>query len=91
MQGLYHGECIALGIIPMCSDKIRERVLPVLNKIGIDTEYSYDIETALELVRHDKKCSGGKIEVVFSDKIGECRLEQMTLEDYTNYIRETLG
>ena len=90
MRGLYHGECVALGIIPMCSAEIRERVISVLKKIGIDVSYEYDLDRALEFIRHDKKCSGGKIDVVFSDKIGTYRLEKMPLSDYTNYIKNTI-
>ena len=91
MKGLYHGECIALGMIPMCSDKIRDRVLSVLNKIGINTRYSYNLDYALDFVKHDKKCSGSTIEAVFSDSIGKYRLERMTFEDYSSYIRKTIG
>ena len=29
---LYHGECVALGLIPMCSESIRPRVIEVLKK-----------------------------------------------------------
>ena len=27
--GLYHGECVALGMIPMCGDAVRQRLVPV--------------------------------------------------------------
>ncbi|MGN0492395.1 MAG: 3-dehydroquinate synthase, partial [Acutalibacteraceae bacterium] len=30
MENLYHGECVALGMIPMCSVEVRERLVPVL-------------------------------------------------------------
>ena len=33
MLGLYHGECVALGLIPMCSGEIRPRVINVLKKL----------------------------------------------------------
>ena len=32
MQNLYHGECVALGMIPMCSQEVKERLLKVLEK-----------------------------------------------------------
>ena len=62
----------------------------MLKKIGIDTDCEYDLEPALEYIRHDKKCSGGSIDVVFSDKIGSYRLEKMALEDYSSYIKMQL-
>ena len=32
---LYHGECVALGMIPMCSEDIRPRVIEVLKKCNL--------------------------------------------------------
>ena len=90
MHGLFHGECVALGIIPMCAPKIRDRVLPVLNKIGIDTEYGYDLERALSFVSHDKKCSGGMLEAIFCDEIGSYRIERMPVEKYRECVKSAL-
>lgn len=90
MRGLFHGECVALGIIPMCSEKIRERVLPVLNKIGINTEYPYDLSRALSFVSHDKKCAGGVIEAIFCDEIGSYRIEKMPLDEYRATVMAAL-
>ena len=90
MRGLFHGECVALGIIPMCAPKIRKRVLPVLNKIGIDTEYPYDLGRALSFVSHDKKCARGVIEAIFCDEIGSYRIEKMPLEEYRATVMAAL-
>ena len=90
MQGLYHGECIALGMIPMCAPEVLKRVLPVLNKAGIDTSYEYDVEKALSFVIHDKKCSGGVVEAIFSDEIGSCRIERVEVEKYRELVRNAL-
>ena len=32
MQNLYHGECVALGMIPMCSDEVKSRLIPDARK-----------------------------------------------------------
>ena len=32
---LYHGECVAIGMMPMCSDAIRARLQPLLKKLGL--------------------------------------------------------
>ena len=79
---LTHGEAVALGMLPVCGEKILTRVLPVLNKIGINTNFEYDVCAALLLVSHDKKCSGDKIDVVFSDKIGCCEIRRISLDDF---------
>ncbi len=90
MKGLFHGECVALGIIPMCAPEVRERVLPVLNKIGIDLSYRYDLDGALSFVSHDKKCRGGEIEYIVSEKIGSCKIVRATLGEFEDTVRTAL-
>ena len=91
MKGLFHGECVALGMIPMCAPEVLKRVLPVLNKAGIDTSYKYDLEKALTFVSHDKKCSGGAVEAIFSDEIGTYRIEKIEIEKYCELVRRALN
>jgi 3-dehydroquinate synthase len=91
MHGLYHGECVALGMIPMCSDAVRERLLPILKNIGLPTEYNGNIDKALSFVIHDKKCRNGFIEAIFVDKIGECRIEKISVSDFSKLTKERLG
>ena len=87
---LYHGECVALGMIPMCSESLRKRLIKILNKLGLPTEYNYDTEAALSLVAHDKKCSGGEIDVIFADEVGEGYIKKLTIDDFCNTIRTRL-
>ncbi len=42
LSGLYHGECVALGMLPMCAPPVRQRLLAVLKKLGLPTECSLD-------------------------------------------------
>ncbi len=90
LSGLYHGECVALGMLPMCSKDVRDRLIPVLKKLKLPTSYTGNTENALGYVTHDKKCDGGSIEVIFVDRIGDCRREKMPLSEYTRLIREAL-
>lgn len=91
MQGLYHGECVGLGMIPMCAPAVLKRVLPVLNKAGIDTTFEYDVDAALSFVIHDKKCRGGRIEVIFSDAIGSYRIESLEVREYRELVKAKLN
>ena len=77
-------------MIPMCAPDVLKRVLPVLNKAGIDTSYEYDLEKALAFVSHDKKCSDGVVEAIFSDEIGSCRIERVEVEKYRELVRNAL-
>ncbi len=67
---LYHGECVALGMVPMCSEKIRARVVSALEKTGLPVRYDFDREKVLSALTHDKKSEGQKINVVRSEEIG---------------------
>ena len=40
---LLHGECVALGMIPMCREEVRDRLIPVLEKYDLHTENRNDI------------------------------------------------
>ena len=90
MKGLFHGECVALGMIPMCAPEVRERVLPVLNKIGIDLSYEYNLDGALSFVSHDKKCRGGEIEYIVCERIGSCKIVKATLGEFESAVRAVL-
>ncbi len=86
LNGLYHGECVALGMLPMVSDEIRQELISVLKKVGLPYEYSGDKNAALEYAVHDKKCNGGMLSVILVDKIGEFVIKSMSIKDFKNHI-----
>ncbi len=75
--GLYHGECVALGMIPMCSEAVRERLIPVLQKLSLPTSCAMDTEKVYAALCHDKKAADGQISVVRVESVGSCRLEKV--------------
>ena len=75
-HGLYHGECVALGMIPMCSDEIRCRLLPILEKLSLPTKADFDPENALAAMLHDKKADGNAISVVTVETVGSFTIKQ---------------
>ena len=90
-ENLYHGECVALGMIPMCAPDVRARLIAVLQSIGLPTQMEGDLETILQLTMHDKKCEGTSVNVVFVDAVSSYRIEKMPLSDWQSYIREQIG
>ena len=84
---LYHGECIGLGMLPMCGDNIREEVRAALENVGLPTSFDYDKSAAYEALTHDKK-SGCKstVTVVKSNEIGSFTFETVPTEE----LRELL-
>ena len=90
LHGFYHGECVALGMLPMCSDAVRARLIPVLKGLGLPTEIKGDPEVMLENASHDKKCAGKDISVVWVETPGTCEIRKMPLETWKEQIRTAM-
>ena len=81
-NGLYHGECIALGMLPMCSDELRQRVINIMTKIGLPTETTFDIDAVMRTLMHDKKAEKDCIFVTTVDKPGEYICKTLSIEKF---------
>ena len=80
VTGLPHGECVALGMLPMCSDAVRARLTPVLERLGLPTSVRADPEAVFDALRHDKKTTDGTITAVFVETPGRCELRRVAPE-----------
>ena len=78
---LLHGECVALGMLPMCAPALRPRLAAILRKCGLPVTGAYTAGQLLPYLRHDKKTASGSVTVVLVDKPGAFRMEQETPED----------
>ena len=87
---LYHGECVAIGLIPVCSTEVRARLVPLLKKVGLPTEYEGDLDKALGFIVHDKKKQGETINIVLVDEIGSYKIEKMDVEEFSHLVRKEL-
>ena len=83
---LYHGECVALGMLPMCSEKVREKLIKALQNVGLPTEYDYDKDKVYEALCHDKKSQGKSTTVVRCNEIGTYTFEELTNEELKNLL-----
>ncbi|MBQ8197318.1 MAG: 3-dehydroquinate synthase [Clostridia bacterium] len=88
MHGFYHGECVAIGMLPMCAPAVTERLIPVLKKLNLPTDYNGDIDGALSFVSHDKKCAGDKVSTVMVEKIGDFIMKDIALEEFSNIVKK---
>ncbi|MBQ3084934.1 MAG: 3-dehydroquinate synthase [Clostridia bacterium] len=90
LSGLYHGECVALGMLIMADAEPRERIRKVLEKVGLPTAYAYDRDAVIAAMAMDKKVSGGEITVVNLPAIGQFSLDKIPLADLQNRMKEVL-
>lgn len=87
---LYHGECVALGMLPMCSDEIRPRVTDVLKKCDLYKKIEYDWDKITAAAFHDKKADGDTVTVTTVDKIGSFKLQEVTCLDLIKMAKSCL-
>ena len=86
--GLFHGECVALGMLPMIESKaLQKRVRAVYRRIGLPTRTTYNKEKVLAEMLHDKKAQGGRITVIKVPGLGCWRAETIPVEG----LRPLLG
>lgn len=73
---LLHGECVALGMLPMCSDAGRARLRPLLARFGLPTKTDIAPGELLRFMLHDKKAQGQVIRTVFVAELGRYEMRE---------------
>ena len=90
LGGLYHGECVALGMLPMIEDpQLRERTRRVLERLSLPTRAPIDREAVWQAVHSDKKGQGNDtITLVKVPRLGQARLDTVPLDQVKRIIFE---
>ncbi len=89
-EDLYHGECVALGMIPMIAEPDRSRLVALCRSLGLPMDHGYNLDNALSFAVHDKKCTGGRIGAIFCDRIGSCEIRELDISDFEDTVRRAL-
>ena len=90
MSELYHGECVALGMIPMCGEEIRARLIEVLKKCGLYRILAYDWDKITEAAFHDKKADGDSVTVTLVKEPGSFEIRKMKCFDVIEMAKSSL-
>ena len=77
---LYHGECVALGMLAMCSDEVKSRLLSVYGRLGIPKYAEYDKEAVMYAIERDKKKTSSGVAAVIVERIGEFEIREMSYD-----------
>lgn len=89
---LTHGECVALGMLPMSAPDVRERLIKVLKKLGLPTDITSDTEKVKAAMLHDKKSENSGVTVVKVKTVGQFELESISFDELfaglDEYIKE---
>ena len=84
--GLLHGESVALGMPFMCSENVKERLLSIIDEMGLPTETKIDKEMLYQFILRDKKANGNSITITFVNEIGNAELRKLPIEDIKDLI-----
>ena len=91
MAELYHGECVALGMIPLCGEAVRPRLIAVLKKCGLYREMTYDWDRIAEAAFHDKKADGGSVTVTTVSEVGSFEMKTLPCAEVMAMAKACLG
>ncbi len=90
-KGFYHGECVALGMLPMCADALVPRVKAVLDSLGLPTSLSLSADAVIKAMRHDKKATARGVHAVLVEAPGSFVMQELSFADLKNRINATFG
>ena len=90
-NGLFHGECVAIGMCAITHGEIKDRLIKVLQKIGLPTRCEIDSCKMKEFLLHDKKIIDGNVDVVLVDNVGEFRFEKASVEQIIDMAIKSFG
>lgn len=91
LGGLYHGECVALGMLAMSSGQVRSRLLAVMEKLQLPTALDYTIDSLWESMSHDKKKSGSSFSIVYVDRLGSFEIRRLSEAELCSMLKEVLA
>ena len=91
LGGLYHGECVGLGMLALTQGETRARIKAVLEKLSLPTSVSVDKDKVLEAILHDKKLTEGRLHAVFVKEIGSFEISAVEAGELEKRLSEFLG
>ena len=87
LNGLYHGECVALGMIPMVSDELRPRLINVLESLNLPTSVELNADEVYKAMTHDKKGEGETVTVTTVSSPGSFEMKKVRFSELYPLIK----
>ena len=87
---LFHGECVALGLIPMCGEEIRPRVVEVLRKCHLYQTPALDWDRIAKAMFHYKKADGGTVSVTMVGQPGQFEMKTLPCAEILELAKRCL-
>lgn len=88
LEGMLHGEAIACGMLAVTEDAaLKARLQSVLEKLNLPTGHTYTADQLKEIISHDKKAGGGKINLIQVKKPGSAEIIKLPLAAIDKYLQ----
>lgn len=88
MNGYYHGECVAMGMMTVLNNQdLKNRLEKILKRLDLPVSCDPDPEKIFALIQQDKKTDHDHVTIVQTDEAGKGYLEEWSMDQ----IRERLG
>ncbi|MBQ3639995.1 MAG: hypothetical protein II955_05700, partial [Clostridia bacterium] len=76
---------------PMCEGKTREKLIHVLQKVGLPTSCPICVDDVMKAVCHDKKKAEQGIDCVIVSEIGRAEIVRLSLAEVRARIEACFG
>lgn len=86
---LYHGECVALGMMFFTSKEVKKELEETLMKYNLPVSYDFNKEIVFDYIKHDKKAIGDLINVVYCLKLGTYEIKKIAVKDIYDLLGGT--
>lgn len=93
---LSHGEAVAIGMViaariaqhlDICTPDVTDAIMQALRAARLPVDCPYPADALCSLALHDKKRRGDEITWVLPEKLGECRLYPLPIEQLPAFLR----
>ena len=91
-----HGSAVAIGMamivrsaaqLGLCTAGTRDTVLALLRQYGLPVDCAYPVEQMLGTILHDKKASGGSINLIVPTAVGSCEIRKTPASEISDWLR----
>ena len=91
-----HGSAVAIGMamivrsaaqLGLCTAGTRDAVLALLRQCGLPVDCVYPVEQMLGTILHDKKASGGSINLIVPTAVGSCEIRKTPASEISDWLR----
>ena len=91
-----HGSAVAIGMAMMvraaaafglCTEKTRDTVVDILRQYDLPVDCAYPVEQMLGTILHDKKASGGSINLIVPTAVGSCEIRKTPASEISDWLR----